>query len=79
MRFEEILDKVGGFSRFQFLILFILCLPRFILPLHFLLHNFVSATPPHHCALESLQDGEVCCVWPPRRWPSRSPVRTTAP
>ncbi|KAJ4944783.1 hypothetical protein JOQ06_013323 [Pogonophryne albipinna] len=59
MRFEEILDEVGGFSRFQFLILFILCLPRFILPLHFLLHNFVSATPPHHCALESLQDGEV--------------------
>ncbi|KAK1886848.1 Solute carrier family 22 member 7 [Dissostichus eleginoides] len=54
MRFEEILHEVGGFSRFQFLILFILCLPRFVLPLHFLLHNFVSATPPHHCALESL-------------------------
>ncbi|XP_041789476.1 solute carrier family 22 member 7a [Chelmon rostratus] len=58
MRFEEILDDVGGFSRFQFLLLCILCLPRAILPLHFLLHNFVSATPPHRCALESPEDGE---------------------
>nr|XP_046233267.1 solute carrier family 22 member 7a [Scatophagus argus] len=56
MRFEEILDEVGGFSRFQFLVLCILCLPRAILPLHFLLHNFVSATPPHRCALVSPED-----------------------
>ncbi|XP_070778751.1 solute carrier family 22 member 7a [Enoplosus armatus] len=58
MRFEEILDDVGGFSKFQFLLLFILCLPRAILPLHFLLHNFVSATPPHRCALGSPEDGD---------------------
>ncbi|XP_074554976.1 solute carrier family 22 member 7a [Halichoeres trimaculatus] len=58
MRFEEILDDVGGFSRFQFMILLILCLPRAILPLHFLLHNFVSATPPHRCALTSPEDGD---------------------
>uniref|UniRef100_A0A3Q3SQA0 Solute carrier family 22 member 6 n=1 Tax=Mastacembelus armatus TaxID=205130 RepID=A0A3Q3SQA0_9TELE len=56
MRFEQILDDVGGFSKFQFLVLFILCLPRAILPLHFLLHNFVSATPPHRCTLKSLED-----------------------
>ncbi|XP_023269122.1 solute carrier family 22 member 7 [Seriola lalandi dorsalis] len=56
MRFEEILDEVGGFSKFQFLLLFILCLPRAILPLHFLLHNFVSATPPHRCALRIPED-----------------------
>uniref|UniRef100_A0A8D3CS35 Solute carrier family 22 member 6 n=1 Tax=Scophthalmus maximus TaxID=52904 RepID=A0A8D3CS35_SCOMX len=49
MRFERILDEVGGFSRFQFLLLCILCLPRAILPLHFLLHNFISATPAHRC------------------------------
>ncbi|XP_038570717.1 solute carrier family 22 member 7a [Micropterus salmoides] len=58
MRFEEILDDVGGFSKFQFLLLLILCIPRAILPLHFLLHNFVSATPPHRCALRSLEDGD---------------------
>ncbi|GAA6233137.1 solute carrier family 22 member 7-like [Lates japonicus] len=59
MRFDEILDEVGGFSKFQFLLLFILCFPRAILPLHFLLHNFVSATPPHRCALWTpLEDGD---------------------
>lgn len=50
MRFEEILEDVGGFSKFQLLVLGILCIPRAILPLHFLLHNFASATPAHHCA-----------------------------
>nr|XP_061792355.1 solute carrier family 22 member 7a [Nerophis lumbriciformis] len=50
MNFEQILRDVGGFSKFQFLILSVLCLPRAILPLHFLLHNFVSATPAHRCA-----------------------------
>ncbi|KAL7403479.1 hypothetical protein ABVT39_001129 [Epinephelus coioides] len=58
MRFEEVLDDVGGFSKFQFMLLFILCFPRAILPLHFLLHNFVSATPPHRCALGSPEDGD---------------------
>ncbi|XP_049428124.1 solute carrier family 22 member 7a [Epinephelus fuscoguttatus] len=58
MRFEEVLDDVGGFSKFQFVLLFILCFPRAILPLHFLLHNFVSATPPHRCALGSPEDGD---------------------
>ncbi len=68
MRFEEILDDAGGFSRFQFLLLSILCLPRAILPLHFLLHNFISATPPHHCALRSLEDGDGVPenLWIPR-------------
>ncbi|XP_072319962.1 solute carrier family 22 member 7a [Eucyclogobius newberryi] len=50
MRFEEVLDDVGGFHRFQFLVLSVLCLPRFIVALHFLVHNFISATPDHHCA-----------------------------
>ncbi|XP_061889111.1 solute carrier family 22 member 7-like [Entelurus aequoreus] len=53
MRFEEVLDDVGGFSRFQLLLLTLLCVPRAILPLHFLLHNFVSATPAHHCTLQA--------------------------
>lgn len=59
MRFDQVLDDVGGFSKFQFLTLCILCLPRFILPLHFLLHNFISATPPHRCALGRPEGGEV--------------------
>ncbi len=56
MRFEDILDEIGGFNKFQFLVLYILWLPRIILPLHFLLHNFISGVPPHHCALPHLDD-----------------------
>ncbi|KAM9792245.1 solute carrier family 22 member 7a [Neosynchiropus ocellatus] len=59
MRFEDVLDTVGGFSRFQFLVLLILCLPRAILPLHFLLHNFVSVTPAHRCALGTRDNGSL--------------------
>ncbi|XP_036409372.1 solute carrier family 22 member 7a [Megalops cyprinoides] len=57
MRFEEILAEVGGFNSFQFLVLHLLCLPRLIVALHFLLHNFISGVPPHRCALPHLEDG----------------------
>ncbi|XP_063300236.1 solute carrier family 22 member 7-like isoform X2 [Pelobates fuscus] len=53
MRFEDILTEVGVFGKFQIISLLILCLPRVILPLHFLLHIFISAVPPHHCAITS--------------------------
>ncbi|XP_069811517.1 solute carrier family 22 member 7-like [Dendropsophus ebraccatus] len=51
MRFEDVLSEVGVFGKFQILSLTILCLPRVILPLHFLLHIFISAVPPHHCRI----------------------------
>ncbi|NXA17923.1 S22A7 protein, partial [Ibidorhyncha struthersii] len=51
MKFEDLLLEIGGFGRFQIMILFILCLSRINLPMHFLLHNFLAATPPHHCAI----------------------------
>ncbi|NXX20999.1 S22A7 protein, partial [Podargus strigoides] len=51
MKFEDLLLETGGFGRFQILILLILCLPRINLPMHFLLHNFLAATPSHHCAI----------------------------
>lgn len=51
MQFEDLSPEIGGFGRFQILILFILCLPRIKLPMHFLLHNFLAATPSHHCAI----------------------------
>ncbi|KAG9338083.1 hypothetical protein JZ751_027161 [Albula glossodonta] len=56
MRFEEVLQEAGGFSRFQFLTLYLLCLPRMIVALHFLLHNFISAVPPHRCAIPGLDN-----------------------
>lgn len=51
MKFEDLLLEIGGFGRFQILILAILCLSRISLPMHFLLHNFLAATPSHHCAI----------------------------
>ncbi|KAH0622777.1 hypothetical protein JD844_025433 [Phrynosoma platyrhinos] len=51
MNFEDLLQEAGGFGKFQLLTLLLLCLPRLFLPLHFLLHNFLAAIPPHHCAI----------------------------
>uniref|UniRef100_A0A8C5TH04 Uncharacterized protein n=1 Tax=Malurus cyaneus samueli TaxID=2593467 RepID=A0A8C5TH04_9PASS len=51
MKFEDLLLETGGFGRFQILILAMLCFPRINLPMHFLLHNFLAATPAHHCAI----------------------------
>ncbi|XP_059501192.1 solute carrier family 22 member 7-like [Stegostoma tigrinum] len=51
MKFEDIFSDVGGFGRFQLIILLLACAPRLILPWHFLLHNFLSAVPSHHCHL----------------------------
>uniref|UniRef100_A0A8U8C7L2 Uncharacterized protein n=1 Tax=Geospiza parvula TaxID=87175 RepID=A0A8U8C7L2_GEOPR len=51
MKFEDLLLEIGGFGRFQISILAILCLARIHLPMHFLLHNFLAATPSHHCAI----------------------------
>ncbi|KAM8947273.1 solute carrier family 22 member 7 [Pelodytes ibericus] len=54
MRFEDVLSEVGVFGKFQIWSLLILCLPRVILPLHFLLHIFISAVPPHHCSIPQM-------------------------
>ncbi|XP_066467925.1 solute carrier family 22 member 7-like [Tiliqua scincoides] len=50
MNFEDVLEEVGSFGKFQIVTLLLLCLPRLILPMHFLLHNFLAAIPPHRCA-----------------------------
>ncbi|XP_061331213.1 solute carrier family 22 member 7 [Pezoporus flaviventris] len=72
MKFEDLFLEIGGFGRFQIWVLFILCLPRINLPMHFLLHNFLAATPPHHCAIpaqeafENLTTEEVLLISIPR-------------
>uniref|UniRef100_A0A8C9TQV0 Solute carrier family 22 member 6 n=1 Tax=Scleropages formosus TaxID=113540 RepID=A0A8C9TQV0_SCLFO len=49
MAFGEIIDKVGGMGRFQFIQLSLICLPMLMLASHNLLQNFVAMVPPHHC------------------------------
>ncbi|XP_066479657.1 solute carrier family 22 member 7-like [Tiliqua scincoides] len=54
MKFEELLQAVGGFGKYQVLIFLMVSIPRVVIPMHFLLHNFISASPPHHCAVSTL-------------------------
>ncbi|XP_043916212.1 solute carrier family 22 member 7-like [Protopterus annectens] len=50
-RFEDLLEDVGNFGRFQKMTLSLLCFADVILPLHFLLNNFLAAVPSHHCSI----------------------------
>ncbi|KAF4084524.1 hypothetical protein AMELA_G00129730 [Ameiurus melas] len=58
MKFEDLLEELDGFGRFQKMILFLSFIGRFTLPCHFLLNNYIGAIPPHHCALSSV-DGNL--------------------
>ncbi|XP_017332555.1 solute carrier family 22 member 7 isoform X3 [Ictalurus punctatus] len=58
MKFEDLLEELDGFGRFQKMIMFLSFIGRFTLPCHFLLNNYIGAIPPHHCALSS-EDGNL--------------------
>ncbi|XP_077461752.1 solute carrier family 22 member 7-like [Stigmatopora argus] len=57
MKFEAILSDIGGFGRFQKMIVAINFMSRFTLPCHFLLNNFIAAVPAHHCRIPSVDNG----------------------
>uniref|UniRef100_A0A3P8SZ90 Solute carrier family 22 member 6 n=1 Tax=Amphiprion percula TaxID=161767 RepID=A0A3P8SZ90_AMPPE len=57
MKFEAILEEINGFGPFQIILIALLCSPRVVLPLHYLLSNFIAVAPPHHCDISSLDDG----------------------
>ncbi|XP_027032445.1 solute carrier family 22 member 7-like isoform X1 [Tachysurus fulvidraco] len=54
MKFEDLLEDLDGFGRFQKMIVFLSFIGRFTLPCHFLLNNYIGAIPPHHCNLGSV-------------------------
>ncbi|XP_052000953.1 solute carrier family 22 member 7 [Xyrauchen texanus] len=54
MKFEEILSEINGFGRFQKMVLIINFLGRFSLACHFLLANFITVIPTHHCDINYL-------------------------
>ncbi|XP_045153128.1 solute carrier family 22 member 8 [Echinops telfairi] len=49
MTFSDLLDRAGGFGRFQFLHLILLGLPVLGMANHMLLQIFTATTPAHHC------------------------------
>ncbi|XP_026214801.1 solute carrier family 22 member 7-like [Anabas testudineus] len=59
MKFENILDDINGFGRFQIMIIVISFIGRFTLPCHFMLNNFIAAVPSHHCDISYLDDGGI--------------------
>lgn len=58
MKFEDLLEELDGFGRFQKMIVILSFIGRFTLPCHFLLNNYIGAIPPHHCQLGSV-DGNI--------------------
>lgn len=57
MKFDDILEEINGLGPFQITLLILFCIPRIVLPCHFLLNNFIAALPPHHCDISSLDSG----------------------
>ncbi|XP_067106805.1 solute carrier family 22 member 7-like [Osmerus mordax] len=56
MKFEDLLLDINGFGKFQIILIIISFIGRFTLPCHFMLNNFITAVPSHHCALSGLDD-----------------------
>uniref|UniRef100_A0A3Q1EJU1 Uncharacterized protein n=1 Tax=Acanthochromis polyacanthus TaxID=80966 RepID=A0A3Q1EJU1_9TELE len=56
MKFEAILDEINGFGPFQIILIPLRCSPWLVLPLHFLLSNFIAVVPLHRCDISSLDD-----------------------
>ncbi|XP_051501474.1 solute carrier family 22 member 6-A-like [Myxocyprinus asiaticus] len=55
MNFDEVLDRIGGFGRFQKTLYVWICLPQIFLAFHMLVSIFTGAVPPHLCR----------STWPP--------------
>ncbi|XP_051510765.1 solute carrier family 22 member 6-A-like [Myxocyprinus asiaticus] len=55
MNFDEVLDRIGGFGRFQKTLYVWICLPQIFLAFHMLVSVFTGAVPPHLCR----------STWPP--------------
>lgn len=57
MKFDDILEEINGLGPFQITLLLLFCIPRIVLPCHFLLNNFIAVLPPHRCDFSSLESG----------------------
>ncbi|XP_051939437.1 solute carrier family 22 member 7-like isoform X1 [Hippocampus zosterae] len=59
MKFEDIISDIGGFGRFQKMIVIISFISRFTLPCHFLLNSFIASVPAHRCHVAARDDGGI--------------------
>ncbi|KAG7245167.1 hypothetical protein INR49_023733 [Caranx melampygus] len=49
MNFDQILNAIGGFGKYQKILYIWICLPQVLLAFHMMVSIFTGATPPHHC------------------------------
>ncbi|XP_018599449.1 solute carrier family 22 member 13 [Scleropages formosus] len=49
MNFDDVLDRIGGFGKFQKTLYVWICLPQIFLAFHMLVSVFTGAVPPHFC------------------------------
>ncbi|KAF7217988.1 solute carrier family 22 member 7-like [Nothobranchius furzeri] len=56
MKFDSILSEMNGLGKFQIRLFLIQMFSRVTLPCHFLLNNFLAASPSHHCDIRALED-----------------------
>lgn len=55
MKFDDVLNQIGGFGRFQKTLYIWICLPQILLAFHMFVSIFTGAVPPHLCL----------STWPP--------------
>ncbi|XP_073711618.1 solute carrier family 22 member 6-A [Misgurnus anguillicaudatus] len=54
MSFDKVLNRIGGFGRFQKTLYVWICLPQIFLAFHMLVTVFTGAVPPHLCKSSQL-------------------------
>lgn len=57
INFDDILNLIGGFGKFQKLLYVWICLPQIFLAFHMLVSVFTGAVPPHLCRSARTQMG----------------------
>ncbi|XP_053712926.1 solute carrier family 22 member 7-like [Synchiropus splendidus] len=56
MNYDKLISEINGFGRFQIALILIQFFSRITMPCHFLLNNFMAATPAHHCDINLLEN-----------------------
>ncbi|XP_006626299.2 organic cation transporter protein [Lepisosteus oculatus] len=54
MNFDDVLNHIGGFGKFQKILYVWICLPQILLGFHMLVSIFTGAIPPHRCRAPSV-------------------------
>lgn len=77
MNFDEILDLIGGFGKFQKLLYVWICVPQIFLAFHMLVSVFTGAVPPHVCRPSEATASMNLSLSSNSEWSCVSPINHT--